>query len=436
MPDFLTRRDNTWHFVRRVPSEFAEFDRRGIVRHTTKVRVAKDRTGRKAAAVADRLNSELEAYWRQLAGNISDAATAGYDEARRRARSLGFEYIENAELVAAAWDRRIERFDAILSRSLENDLGARTALLGTQPRPSFPLSKLFDEYEAATKDETKNFSRNQLRVWRGGRRRVVSELVDLVGDKPIAKLTLNDGIDYSEWWRERVISGDANAKSANKSMGMLSRMLKVMSIRRRLNIPDIFKGLRLSGEVENVRSPFDPAFIQNTLLADGALDGLNEDARLIVYVLTDTGLRPSEALNLQTNAIHLDAPIPYVEILPDGRVLKTEDSRREVPLVGAALAAMKLRPNGFPEYRDRSASFSGLVNKYLQLHGMRPSKQHSLYSLRHSFKDRLIAAEAPDSLIDSLMGHRTGKPKYGKGPPLELKLKFLSAIAFRPPSRL
>ena len=67
---------------------------------------------------------------------------------------------------------------------------------------------------------------------------------------------------------------------------------------------------------------------------------------------------------------------------------------------------------------------------------MRPTNKHCLYSLRHSFKDRLIGAEAPDSLIDSLMGHRTGKPKYGKGPSLELKLKYLQRIAFKPPPSL
>jgi len=70
------------------------------------------------------------------------------------------------------------------------------------------------------------------------------------------------------------------------------------------------------------------------------------------------------------------------------------------------------------------------------MNGLRPTKDHTVYSLRHSFKDMLIAAEAPDSLIDSLMGHRTGKPKYGKGPPLELKLKFMQSIAFTAPSRL
>jgi integrase len=435
MPDFLTRRNGTWHFVRRVPMEFATFDRRGVIRHSTRIRVAADRTGRRATRVADRLNAELEAHWHQLVGDRSDDAAKGYEEARRRARSLGFEYVENEQILLFPWEKRMERIEALLTRGLENDRGARTALLGTQPRPSFPLSKLFDEYEAATKDQTKKFSPSQLRVWRNSRMRVVRELVDLIGDKPVTELTPDDGIDYSEWWRERVVAEEVDAKSANKSMGMLSRMLKEMSIRRRLNLPEIFKGLRLKGDTRS-RSPFDPAFIQNRLLAAGALDGLNEEARHVLYVLADTGLRPSEVVNLQPHAIHLDCPIPYVEILPDGRVLKTEDSRREVPLVGAALAAMKLRPEGFPRYRDKSSSLSAAVNKYLLENGLRPTKDHTVYSLRHSFKDRLIAAQAPDSLIDSLMGHRTGKPKYGKGPSLELKLKFLERIAFVPPDRL
>jgi integrase len=67
---------------------------------------------------------------------------------------------------------------------------------------------------------------------------------------------------------------------------------------------------------------------------------------------------------------------------------------------------------------------------------LRPTEEHTVYSLRHSFKDRLIAAEAQDSLIDSLMGHDTYKPKYGKGPSLVLKLKYLQRIAFKPPPSL
>ncbi|WP_271611437.1 tyrosine-type recombinase/integrase [Bradyrhizobium sp. CCBAU 21360] len=157
---------------------------------------------------------------------------------------------------------------------------------------------------------------------------------------------------------------------------------------------------------------------------------------MILYILADTGLRPSELVNVQPRAIHLDDAIPYVEILPEGRVLKTDESRRQIPLVGAALAAMRLRPQGFPRYRDKSSSLSATVNKYLLENGLRPTKAHTGYSLRHSFKDRLVAKEAPDSLIDNLMGHRTPGPRYGKGAPLELKFKFLQSIAFTPPSRL
>jgi integrase len=97
---------------------------------------------------------------------------------------------------------------------------------------------------------------------------------------------------------------------------------------------------------------------------------------------------------------------------------------------------MKLRPEGFPRYRDKSSSLSATLNKYLEENGLRPTKDHTVYSLRHSFKDRLIAAEAPDSMIDSPMGHKADKPRYGKGPSLELKLKFLTQIALRPPERL
>jgi integrase len=266
--------------------------------------------------------------------------------------------------------------------------------------------------------------------------RAVAQFVEVVGDKPVAELTEADGIAYAEWWRERVVEENVAAKTANKDMGQLSRMLKEMSIRRRLKLPDVFRGLRLRGEVDNSRQPFDPEFIQSRLIDGDALSGLNDEARRVLYVMMETGLRPSEIVNLREGTIHLDAPIPYVEIAADGRRLKTEDSAREIPLVGVALMALRQQPKGFPKYRDRSTVLSAAVNKYFAENGLRPTRDHTLYSLRHSFKDRLVAIEAPDGLIDSLMGHKTYKPKYGRGPSLELKLKYLDRIAFTSPARV
>lgn len=344
--------------------------------------------------------------------------------------------MSNEQLIALPIERILERLEALVTKGIVQDAGARTALLGTEKPAPFRLSQLFTEYEAATRDETRDMSPDQLRIWRNGRKRAVAQFVKAVGDKPVTEITESDGVDYAEWWRERILEDGVAVKSANKDIGQLSRMLKEMSIRRRLNLPDIFKGLRLRGEIEKSRQPFDAAFIQERLINGDGLGGLNEDGRLVLYVTMETGLRPSEVVNLREGTIFLDAPIPYVRVAADGRRLKTEDSAREVPLVGVALASLRLRPHGFPKYRDKATVLSATVNKYLSENGLRPTKDHTVYSLRHSFKDRLVAIEAPDSLIDSLMGHKTYKPKCGRGPSLELKVKFLSQIAFDAPARL
>jgi hypothetical protein len=49
MSDYLTKRNGFWQFARRVPLEYAALDERGVVKHSTKVPVAKDRRGIKAS---------------------------------------------------------------------------------------------------------------------------------------------------------------------------------------------------------------------------------------------------------------------------------------------------------------------------------------------------------------------------------------------------
>ncbi len=334
MPDFLTRRNNTWHFVRRVPNEFARLDRRGVIKHSTRIKIANDRAGRRAARVAERFNEQLELFWKGLSDGKPQEELTSYEMARRRARALGFDYVENEQLLQQKPEARLERLEALATKGLANDGSARAALLGTRKRPAFMLSKLFEQYEAATKDEVKDLSPDQLRIWRNGRIRAVERFVEVVGNKPVNEVTEDDAIDYCEWWRDRVVDDEVEAKTANKDIGQLSRMLKEMNVRRRLNLPDIFKGLRLKGETERSRAPYDTDFIQDRLLAGDALAGLNEDARLVLYVVADTGMRPSEVVNLQKDAILLGASIPYVKVLPDGRRLKTDDSRTGDPFGG------------------------------------------------------------------------------------------------------
>ena len=116
-------------------------------------------------------------------------------------------------------------------------------------------------------------------------------------------------------------------------------------------------------------------------------------------------------------------------IRPNGtRSLKTAHSERTIPLVGSALVAMKENPRGFPRYAGKNASASGAINKYLRENKLLP-KGATLYGLRHGFQDRLIEVEAPERIQADLMGHKTLRPKYGKGPSLKQMHQWLERTA-------
>jgi hypothetical protein len=436
MPEYLTQRNGHWQFVRRVPLEFSKLDKRVIIKHSTGVSVAKDRRGLKAGKVADTMNRDLESYWFGLVEGKAQEAADIYVEARRRAKVLGFDYIEIGQLTSRSTLEVLQRLEKLVDNGLVEDKGARAALLGTEKKPSVRLSEVFPEFEHQTRLDVRDMSPNQLKRWKNGYILAITDFIDVVGDKGLDNLTHSDIRDYVEWLEGRVEEGELVAKSANKLIGQNSKMLKAINLKLRLGLPDFFAGQRLQGGKYVQRPSFPIDFVQNNILADGALMGLNEKARRVLLLMADTGLRLTEAANLNKGTIHLDCDIPYIEVLPDGRRVKTEDSIRQIPLVGTALAAMKLQPQGFPRYVDKGASLSALVNKYLLEKGLRPTLKHSAYSLRHTFKDRLTAAKCQDSMIESLMGNSDDHPKYGAGPALDLKLEVLQAISFTPPATL
>jgi hypothetical protein len=63
----------------------------------------------------------LELYWRTLAGDSSKADLSRYDDARRRARSLGFEYIDNHQLLTQPPEERLDRLETLVARGVAND---------------------------------------------------------------------------------------------------------------------------------------------------------------------------------------------------------------------------------------------------------------------------------------------------------------------------
>lgn len=149
--------------------------------------------------------------------------------------------------------------------------------------------------------------------------------------------------------------------------------------------------------------------------------------------MADTGARPSElvGLNPENGDIRLDTAILNIDIRPESKKgLKTPYSERKIPLTGASLFAFQQLPNGFDHYYRKSDLLSATLNKYLKENSLLPTKKHCVYSLRHSFEDRLTAVEPPDKVQAALMGHKYDRPRNGDGPSLEQKKKWLDKICF------
>ena len=143
--------------------------------------------------------------------------------------------------------------------------------------------------------------------------------------------------------------------------------------------------------------------------------------------------RVNRSIGLIEEDIVLDELIPYIWIRArENKALKTLTSERKIPLVGAALYAFQRLPSGFSHYRTADTA-STTINKFLRECDLKPTPSHSLYSLRHTFKDRLRDAGAPEEVIDELMGHKKLEPKYGRGYMLANTYEWLKKNFFQLP---
>jgi integrase len=430
LTDYLAQRAGVWIYYRRVPTEYADLDGRRFVRISTKVRVANDRTGTKAGRVAAKINATQEAYWRGLTDGRADAKRS-YADAVRVARSLGLDYLLPDQIAQQPLADIIQRVETLITDRRIEHPGTRMAVLGGVEKPRIMLSDLFSEFEQTQKTALSKMSPDQVRKWTSAKKRAVEILIGQRGDKALQELTREDALAYADFWETRTIEEGISPSSANKNISHIGGMIRAVDKRLQLRLDHVFAGTRIEGGRDGKRHPFTVEHIRQKILAPGALDGLNDQARDVVLVCLETGARPSEIVNLSKSRIVLDAEVPHIKIAAEGRLLKTETSVRDIPLVGLALAAMLRHRSGFPRYFDKGSNLSAVVMKHFKAHELLPSPKHSVYSLRHAFKDRLKAAEGPEEMIDELMGHNSSKPAYGVGYSLEAKRKYLQAICFK-----
>ena len=141
-------------------------------------------------------------------------------------------------------------------------------------------------------------------------------------------------------------------------------------------------------------------------------------------LISDTGMRLSEAAGLHIDDIKLGDDVPHIDLKPHPwRHLKTKGSQRQIPLVGASLwAAQRIKadtnnsPYAFPRYTSSKGtnanSASAALNKWLK---SRVPEGCVIHSFRHSLRDRLRAVQCPSDMIDQIGGWTTAGVGQGYG---------------------
>ena len=434
---YLEQRGSTWYYVRRVPAQYRKVDTRRIIKkalRTDSLTIARNR--RDAMMDADEHFWETSLVNHEGITSEDSPEMCRYRSARRRAVAVGFEFKPFSTLLNQ------EPIEAVLERVKTLDRNEITrldteAVLGTIEPPKDTIRDAFKLYcDKLSIAETSRKSPEQIVRWKATKSRAVEHFVALCGNLTMDEIARRHGRQFYDWWGERLRPDGSGGRtyrpnSANRELGNLRQLFReYWTYQGEEDRENPFRKLRFKNTPIDATPSFSDDWVRSKILKPYAFEGINAEAQIIAYTLIETGCRPSEIANLLPENICLDAEVPHIRIRPTAeRELKSVASRRDIPLIGVALEAMKRAPNGFPRYRDKSNSLSAALLKTFHTRGLMPTKKHRIYSFRHAFEKRMQEAGLDYGLRCTLMGHKNTRPQYGDGGSLEYRRNELLKIA-------
>lgn len=404
---------NGWFFYdRRIPTRYADYDPRVRVRVSLDTKCPKIAKKRSAP-----INNNVERYWENLCLKKEKYSKLKFKELVKTARELGYSYIPAFKIPEFPIEEIVSRLMAT-NQYLDKENLAK-AVIGSTDAPEIKLAEALELYWEYSKPLIVNKNPNQLRKWRNPKIKALKNLIAQIGDITISELTNKKLLKLRDWWLERITQEGIRASSANKDFTHIKSIIETVAVHEELDIDTqkLFRKIHLRDNRVSKREVYSESYLKECILNSDVLNYLDDELRSMLYVSIETGARPTEILNLDgKNDIILDCEIPHINIRPRKNYsLKTTQSERKIPLVGKALQAFKKYPDGFISFKGKPDQFSHHINSFLSKYELKPTSNHTYYSLRHSFQDRLTALEVPDRIQCQLMGHKFNRPTYGKG---------------------
>ena len=267
-----------------------------------------------------------------------------------------------------------------------------------------------------------------------GAERNIQSVIELLGDRPLDEYSSSDAASY----RDYLLKKGLTTNSVKRNFAYIRSIINLCIQEHGLDCKNAFSRVYLPDLDDSKRRK--PIPIWNIREIHKDCMEADDEARWLVALISDTGMRLSEAAGLHIDDLKLDCEIPYVDIKPHAwRGLKTRGSQRQIPLVGASLwAAQRVKANphntfAFPRYNTTSStnanSASAAINKWLK---PRVPEGCVIHSFRHSLRDRLREIQSPSDMIDQIGGWASvgvGE-SYGEGYSLERRWGWMKQIVF------
>ena len=256
-------------------------------------------------------------------------------------------------------------------------------------------------------------------------------VIETLGDKPINEYASSEAGKL----RDALLNKGLAVTSIKRMFGSIKAIINLAMAEHGIEGRNPFSSIYMPDEVPEERQPI-PLDALRCIQCDCV--EIDDEMRWLLALISDTGMRLSEAAGLVRDDIILDAETPHVIIQPHPwRRLKTKGSARVVPLIGVALwAAKRIQQHdsvfAFPRYCNgktcNANSASAALNKWMK---PRLKDDAVVHSLRHSMRDRLRAVECPSDIIDQIGGWSSPSvgASYGKGYELPILAKWMKMLA-------
>ena len=283
-PSYIRNRDGIYHFIRRIP-----VDLQGHYRSDRVCLSLRTKSEPKALQVAGSISQRLDDYWSGLRLQKMDVPAihlliSDNDDARHDSPTL---------------KEAVEAY-LILKGGVTNPVFARTAR-------------------------------------RNGR-----YVITALSNRPITAYSSADAAKFRDYLFDKGLS----LGSVRRIFGSVRSIINLVMREQGIEGTNAFSGTYMPQRYDQKeRQPIPSAAL--SVLQQNCKDK-DDEARWLIALISDTGMRLAEAAGLAMNDIYLDEEIPHISIRTHSwRRLKTRSSERVVPLVGASLwAAKRLHQRG------------------------------------------------------------------------------------------